>query len=384
MGLFDKFPYSNSHQLNLDWIIRIVKTTIENAVLSINGKTGEVRLTAEDVNALPDTVTTLPNPHKLTFTGGATGTYDGSAPVTINVEGGSAGVASVNGKTGVVTLTADDVGAIPNVASSVTNTNLSNGSVTLNKMGNFGSENNGKRLAVQSDGSIGLASGEGPASGVESVNGKDGVVVLTAEDVGAIPKPINAVEDFTVLTHYRPTGVSRYSRIDDRYITSVGYAGGISVGKIYDTTAGKIIKTSTTPTDGRYKLETGGINASDFNNAGTAQANKVLGVNSDGSVGWVAGGGGSSNVRVKRYANRTGWESIGGHYTLTISDASILGHETPIVDVDANKANPSEARNILNLYSHVYGCATITEGLVMYSDMNIETPLTFTVVYVGG
>ena len=44
MGLFEQFPYSNFHSLNLDWIIEQIKTTLENAVISVNGETGEVIL----------------------------------------------------------------------------------------------------------------------------------------------------------------------------------------------------------------------------------------------------------------------------------------------------------------------------------------------------
>ena len=53
--------------------------------------------TASEVGALPNTTiipTTLPNPNALTFTGAATGSYDGSSPVEINIpEGGGTDVA---------------------------------------------------------------------------------------------------------------------------------------------------------------------------------------------------------------------------------------------------------------------------------------------------
>ena len=101
------------------------------AVDSINGKTGDVTLTAEDVHALPDTTeipnvpdwamapqkptytaedvgalpstteipTKLPNPKQLTFTGAATATYDGSEPVTVNIPSvGAADYGSLTGK----------------------------------------------------------------------------------------------------------------------------------------------------------------------------------------------------------------------------------------------------------------------------------------------
>lgn len=50
--------------------------------------------TAEEVGALPNTTiipTTLPNPNALTFTGAATGSYDGSSPVEINIPEGGGG-----------------------------------------------------------------------------------------------------------------------------------------------------------------------------------------------------------------------------------------------------------------------------------------------------
>ena len=44
MGLFEQFPFTNFHQLNLDWIIQELKKRGENMVLSVNGETGDVVL----------------------------------------------------------------------------------------------------------------------------------------------------------------------------------------------------------------------------------------------------------------------------------------------------------------------------------------------------
>ena len=44
MGLFEQFPFTNFHQLNLDWIIQELKKRGENMVLSVNGETGDVIL----------------------------------------------------------------------------------------------------------------------------------------------------------------------------------------------------------------------------------------------------------------------------------------------------------------------------------------------------
>ena len=57
----------------------------------------------------------LPNPKALKFTGATSGSYDGSEELTVNIpsSGGGGAVDSVNGKTGAVVLTAEDVGALP-------------------------------------------------------------------------------------------------------------------------------------------------------------------------------------------------------------------------------------------------------------------------------
>lgn len=49
------------------------------------------KYTASEVEALPNTTTTLPNPYPLTFTGGASGSYDGSEALTINIPSGGDG-----------------------------------------------------------------------------------------------------------------------------------------------------------------------------------------------------------------------------------------------------------------------------------------------------
>lgn len=83
-------------------------------VSSVNGKTGAVVLNANDVNAIPNTVSKLPNPFALVLSGAVNATYDGTQGITVNIPtGGGGGVNSVNNKTGNVNLTATDVGAVP-------------------------------------------------------------------------------------------------------------------------------------------------------------------------------------------------------------------------------------------------------------------------------
>ena len=54
MGLFEHFPYSNFHAINLDWVIEQVKNTIDNAVMSVNGQNGEVILYQSENVVFPD------------------------------------------------------------------------------------------------------------------------------------------------------------------------------------------------------------------------------------------------------------------------------------------------------------------------------------------
>lgn len=53
MALFENFPYTNLHELNLDWIIKEIEELKEGQVLSVNGQTGDVILYQENNVVLP-------------------------------------------------------------------------------------------------------------------------------------------------------------------------------------------------------------------------------------------------------------------------------------------------------------------------------------------
>lgn len=109
MGFFNQFPYTNFHELNLDWILSKIKELTKRVEdVPTEGGLNEVRaevvaaearlnsridgLNADDVGAIPASVTKLPNPQALTFTGAVAGSYDGSSPVTVHIpQGGGAG-----------------------------------------------------------------------------------------------------------------------------------------------------------------------------------------------------------------------------------------------------------------------------------------------------
>lgn len=99
--------YDGSTSVTVD-----IPRPITPPVTSVNGQVGAVSLKASDVGALPNTTTALPNPKPIKFTGAVVGSYNGAAEVTIDIPITVASVNSVNGKTGVVVLTASDVGAL--------------------------------------------------------------------------------------------------------------------------------------------------------------------------------------------------------------------------------------------------------------------------------
>lgn len=86
-------------------------------VKSVNTKTGDVVLTASDVNALPDTTVIPMKTSDLTNDSG----FLTSAPVS-----------SVNSKTGAVVLNASDVNALPDTTTYVSTVDGSSGAVTTN------------------------------------------------------------------------------------------------------------------------------------------------------------------------------------------------------------------------------------------------------------
>ena len=139
MGLFEQFPYTNFHELNLDWLIKKVQEAYspdnppEGYVLSVNGEDGNVILYKEAQVALPNIEGTQWNFYRGT---GANGkilgiqfedgqpakiidgenrysifTSDNPPPYPVTAVNGQTGnviisvpVQSVNGQTGVITL----------------------------------------------------------------------------------------------------------------------------------------------------------------------------------------------------------------------------------------------------------------------------------------
>lgn len=54
MSLFENFPYTNLHELNLDWLIKVLQELKNASVLSVNGQTGDVVLYQDPTVILPE------------------------------------------------------------------------------------------------------------------------------------------------------------------------------------------------------------------------------------------------------------------------------------------------------------------------------------------
>ena len=215
----------------------------ESGVQSVNGKTGDVVLTAVDVGAL-SSGTKIPNKTSdlindsgyITESAVPTKTSElinDSGYVDITAAKNAAPVQSVNSKTGAVVLTANDVGAVSKTGDTMTG-NLTVGSASLQTNGyitgtwlkttaNTALSSAASKIAVLNDGwvysrttaqiksDIGLGNVDNvkqysdtnpppypvtsvngqtgdvtieAGGNVDSVNGKTGVVVLTPNDIG--------------------------------------------------------------------------------------------------------------------------------------------------------------------------------------------------------
>ena len=130
-------------------------------VTSVNGKTGDVELTIPTAYSLPvATATTLGGVKPSTKTDAMTQDVGVDASGKLYTVPTEAPVQSVNGKTGAVSLTAFDVGALPNSTTIPTKTSQ-----------------------LENDSSF-ITAGGAP---VQSVNSKTGAVQLSASDVSAVP-----------------------------------------------------------------------------------------------------------------------------------------------------------------------------------------------------
>ena len=180
-----KFPYMNTQQLNLDWLLKKFKEVLKFMPVD-TGNVGDVLQRKEtgaeweplaaatlDINGLQTAEAVADDDEIPIYDKSVTGNR--KATVAAIRAGVSSPVTSVNGKTGAVVLDADDVGALPdNYTPPVSSVN-------------------GKTCVVTLDADDVGALPDSYTAPVTSVNGKTGAVELDADDVGALPNTIDYV-----------------------------------------------------------------------------------------------------------------------------------------------------------------------------------------------
>ena len=188
----DKLTAGTNITIDANNVISAAGGSGGGAVDSVNGKTGVVVLDADDVGALPDTTTASDLGAYVKPSSGIPKTDLASAiQSSLNKADTAlqtAPVTSVNSKTGAVSLTASDLGAYTKPSTGIPKSDLVS--------------------SVQT--SLGKADTALQSAPVTSVNSKTGAVSLSASDVGALP-------DSTTI----PTKTSDLTN-DSGFLTSAG------------------------------------------------------------------------------------------------------------------------------------------------------------------
>ena len=208
--MFNNFPYTNFHNLNLDWIVKTVKLLFNKSVFSINGvepdAEGNVTITGAELGAVSSVngktpvdgaVTLVPSDIGAVALGQGVTKVNGFSPNSAGeVLAGT--VRSINGISpaslptpGNVVLNASDVGALPSTIDPVETVNGISPDVNGNV--NVGTVKSVNGSTPDAQGNVNLPT----VAGVTSVNNigadEQGNVQLTASDVGALADTVNPV-----------------------------------------------------------------------------------------------------------------------------------------------------------------------------------------------
>ena len=200
MALFENFPYTNLHELNLDWIINELNRIKDTTVLSVNGQTGDVILYENATVQFPN----VPENHwsmirlaNGTERGILFGNDDKAYIVHGNLMAELYGlnnqppypVTSVNGQTGDIVLYAENAVRLPNLDD-----------ITLHNWNIFRELNNNfLGIEFNEDGTASIifnttrdriyTANNPPPYPVTSVNGQTGDVNLYSDSNGVIAFP---------------------------------------------------------------------------------------------------------------------------------------------------------------------------------------------------
>ena len=223
MAVFENFPYTNLHELNLDWIMNELNRIKETAVLSVNGQTGDVVLYENATVQFPN----VPEDHwsiirlsNGSYRGIMFGNDDKAYVVHENLMYQLYGqnnqppypVTSVNGQTGDIVLYSENTVRLPDLDD-----------ISLHNWNIFRELNNVFRgIQFNEDGTASIIDGlnryqlyssnDQPPYPVTSVNGQTGAVNLFSDN--------NGVTIFPPITDPNITGwiMGRVLNVDPCYI----------------------------------------------------------------------------------------------------------------------------------------------------------------------
>ena len=211
--MFEQFPYTNLHELNLDWILQKLKEAYspdnppDNMVLSVNGETGDVILYQDAVIRFPDIEDATWNIHRIAnhsssgiqFLPEKAQRIDGTDRHDIYDAGNPPPypVTSVNGETGAVTIpdvvtdlaaeilnidTASEEnywGIVREVSNGTASIYLDTSNNTIKAYISYISDDDQTNVTLPL-----LTSADIPSSsGVVSINGKTGAVTLYGSEI---------------------------------------------------------------------------------------------------------------------------------------------------------------------------------------------------------
>lgn len=200
MALFENFPYTNLHELNLDWLINELNRVKESTVLSVNGQTGDVVLYQDATVQFPNiqendwSIIRLANGTKVGIAFDNTGIgyiVHGNTLEQIYSANNQPPypVTSVNGQTGDVVLYAENTVRLPDLDD-----------ISLHNWNIFRNLNNVFRgIQFNDDGTADIIDGlnryqiytdnDQPPYPVTSVNGQIGDVSLFTDNNGMVVFP---------------------------------------------------------------------------------------------------------------------------------------------------------------------------------------------------
>ena len=200
MALFENFPYTNLHELNLDWLIDQLNKISDSTVLSVNGQTGVVILYQDAQVVLPNVpednwsiVRMADGTHRGILFGNDNKAYivhgNLMAELYANNNPPPYPVTRVNGLTGDVELYTDQYVRLPDL----TDAQMTNW--TFFRMLN----NTSHGIQFENDGTAYIINGtsryilytahDAPPYPVDSVNGQTGTVVLFTDSNGNMAMP---------------------------------------------------------------------------------------------------------------------------------------------------------------------------------------------------